>query len=414
MIRNYLLVAVKVLWRRKFFTFISLFGISFTLLVLTVATSFLDHTFGPHAPELKQDRMLGVYTVRLTSDDGSFQMTDKPGYKFLNEYVRTIPSAEKVSIFSDFTSTATYRKGEEVKLYIRRTDGEYWEILDFEFLEGRPITREDEQKANFVAVINEATREKLFNGESAMGKSITMEGQNFNIIGVVKNAPIIRMTPFSDVWVPLSTFKTSGYKETFTGGFMAAILAKSEQDLDLIRSDFKANLTKVQLPDPKKFPRILTGADTYFESFARNLEGGADDPRTGTLISILVLLAVMFIILPTINLVNINISRIMERASEIGVRKAFGASSLTLVGQFIVENILLTIIGGLLGFILSSLVLSYINNTGWIPYAQFGLNYRIFIYAFLMMIIFGIISGVYPAWRMSRLHPVEALKGGMK
>jgi putative ABC transport system permease protein len=414
MIRNYLLIAIKVLWRRKFFTFISLFGISFTLLVLTVATSFLDHTFGPHAPEIKQNRMLGVYTVRLTSEDGSFQMTDKPGYKFLNEYVRTIPSAEKVSIFSDFTPTATYRKGEEVKLYIKRTDGEYWEILDFDFLEGRPITSEDEQKANYVAVINEATREKLFNGEPAIGKSITMEGQNFTIIGVVKNAPIIRMTSFSDVWVPLSTFKTSGYKETFTGGFMAAILAKSEQDLDLIRSDFKANLTKVQLPDPKKFPRILTGADTYFESFARNLEGGADDPRTGTLISILVLLAVMFIILPTINLVNINISRIMERASEIGVRKAFGASSLTLVGQFIVENILLTIIGGLLGFILSSLVLSYINNTGWIPYAQFGLNYRVFIYAFLMMIIFGIISGVYPAWRMSRLHPVEALKGGMK
>jgi putative ABC transport system permease protein len=414
MIRNYLLVALKVLWRRKFFTFISLFGISFTLLVLTVATSFLDHTFGPHAPELKQDRMLGVYSVRLTSENGNSQMTDKPGYKFLHEYVRTIPSAYKVSIFSEFTPTATYRNGEEVKLYIKRTDGEYWEILDFEFLEGRPITKEDEQKANFVAVINEATREKLFNGELAVGKTITLDGQNFQIIGVVENAPIIRMSSFSDVWVPLSTFKTSGYKDTFTGGFQAAILAKNKQDLDLIRSDFKANLTKVQLPDPKKFKHIYTGADTYFESFARNLEGGSGDPRTGALVGILVLLAVMFIILPTINLVNINISRIMERASEIGVRKAFGASSITLVGQFVVENVLLTIVGGLAGFILSYLVLMYINDTGWIPYARFGLNYRIFIYAFLMMIVFGVISGVYPAWRMSRLHPVEALKGGAK
>jgi putative ABC transport system permease protein len=405
---------MKVLWRRKFFTFISLFGISFTLLVLTVATSFIDHTFGPHAPELKQDRMLGVYSVRLSSENGNNNMTDKPGYKFLNEYVRTIPSAEKVSIFSEFTPAATYRNGEEVKLYLKRTDGAYWEILDFQFLEGRPFTKEDDQKANFVAVINEATREKLFSGEPAVGKTITLDGQSFKVTGVVKNAPIIRMTSFSDVWVPLSTFKTSGYKETFTGGFQATILAKDKQDLDLIRSDFKANLTKVQLPDPKKFPRIITGADTYFESFARNLEGGSSDPRTGTLTGILALLAVMFIILPTINLVNINISRIMERASEIGVRKAFGASSLTLVGQFIVENILLTIIGGLIGFVLSYLVLDFFNTTGWIPYAQFGLNYRIFIYALLMMVIFGIISGVYPAWRMSRLHPVQALKGGSK
>jgi putative ABC transport system permease protein len=281
-------------------------------------------------------------------------------------------------------------------------------------VEGRPISKEDEQKANFVAVINEATREKLFNGEPAVGKRITLDGQNFQIIGVVKNASIVRRTPFSDVWVPITTFKTSGYKETFTGGFMAAILAKDESDLDLIRSDYKANLAKVQLPDPKTFSHVYSGADTYFESFSRSFTQSSDDPRTGTLIGILVMLGVMFIILPTINLVNINISRIMERASEIGVRKAFGASSMTLVGQFIIENVLLTIVGGLIGFVFSYVVLQYFNSTGWITYAQLELNYRVFLYGFIMMIFFGIISGVYPAWRMSRLHPVQALKGGVK
>ncbi len=52
--------------------------------------------------------------------------------------------------------------------------------------------------------------------------------------------------------------------------------------------------------------------------------------------------ALLFMLLPTVNLVNLNVSRIMERASEIGVRKAFGASSRTLVGQFVVENLVLT------------------------------------------------------------------------
>jgi putative ABC transport system permease protein len=64
--------------------------------------------------------------------------------------------------------------------------------------------------------------------------------------------------------------------------------------------------------------------------------------------------------------------------------------------------------------VLSYIILQYLNSTGWIPYAELGLNYRVFIYGFMMMIFFGIISGVYPAWRMSRLHPVQALKGGAK
>jgi putative ABC transport system permease protein len=123
---------------------------------------------------------------------------------------------------------------------------------------------------------------------------------------------------------------------------------------------------------------------------------------------------VLFMLLPAINLINLNVSRIMERASEIGVRKAFGASSWMLVGQFIVENVFLTLIGGMIGFVLSQLVLRSITNSGLIPYADLNLNYRIFIYGLLTAIFFGLFSGVYPAWKMSRLHPVEALRGGTR
>ena len=119
-------------------------------------------------------------------------------------------------------------------------------------------------------------------------------------------------------------------------------------------------------------------------------------------------------ILPTLNLVNINISRIMERSSEIGIRKAFGASSRTLVFQFITENIILTLIGGLIGLLLAKLGLTFIESTGVIKYAQFNFNARIFMYGFLITLFFGIFSGILPAWKMSKLHPVDALKGDGK
>jgi putative ABC transport system permease protein len=112
--------------------------------------------------------------------------------------------------------------------------------------------------------------------------------------------------------------------------------------------------------------------------------------------------------------VNLQVSRILERASEIGVRKAFGASSRTLVGQFVVENVALSLVGGALGFVLSRLVLDALSASGVLAYARFTVNSRVFLYGLGFALFFGVLSGVYPAWRMSRLHPVEALRGSTR
>jgi putative ABC transport system permease protein len=118
----------------------------------------------------------------------------------------------------------------------------------------------------------------------------------------------------------------------------------------------------------------------------------------------------LFMILPTLNLINVNLSRIMERSSEIGVRKAFGASSRILVGQFLVENLVITLLGGCIGLALSFAVLCAVNSSQIIPYVTFHFNGRVFLYGFIVTLVFGILSGVYPAWKMSRRHPVEALR----
>ena len=124
--------------------------------------------------------------------------------------------------------------------------------------------------------------------------------------------------------------------------------------------------------------------------------------------------ACLFMLLPAVNLINLNTSRIMERASEIGVRKAFGASSRTLVGQFVVENLVLTLVGAALGFVGAALLLQVINAQRDDPVRALQLNYRIFGWGVVLAVAFGLLSGVYPAWRMSRLHPVLALKGASR
>ena len=119
---------------------------------------------------------------------------------------------------------------------------------------------------------------------------------------------------------------------------------------------------------------------------------------------------VLFFLLPTLNLINLNVSRIMERSSEIGVRKAFGASSKTILFQFVFENIILTIIGGIIGFTLALILIYVINDSQVLEDTILNFNFKVFIYSLLICLFFGILSGLIPAWRMSKVHIVNALK----
>lgn len=410
MLKNYLKIAIKVLLRRKFFTFISLFGIAFTLVVLMVVTALFDHVFAPARPEVRQERSLAVYIVEIAGERN--RRNGPPGYGFLDKHVRTLPDVEKVSVFSVFGTVLSYKDGRRIESYLKRTDGEFWQILDFEFLEGAPFTSEDDNKSNFVAVINETTRRKFFGDASAVGKTIEADGQRFRVVGVVRDVPILRILPFADIWVPISTAKSTAYRTEVMGDFMALILARSSADFPAIRDEFRSRLSQVELP--RGFNRMSGQVETFFETVSRFFSPTGDTSHPWRLLAAIVALMVLFMLLPTINLVNINVSRIMERASEIGVRKAFGASSRNLVGQFVVENLVLTLIGGVLGFAGAYLVLRTISLSGVIPYADLHLNLRIFGYGLAIAVFFGLFSGVYPAWKMSRLHPVQALKGASR
>jgi putative ABC transport system permease protein len=415
MLRNYLKVALKVLARRKFFTFISLFGISVTLLVLLVAAAILDHALAPHAPETRSGRTLGVYHLAMQGP----QITEsvEPGYGFLNRYVRpmaALPGVERVALVMTEDTVISYLQGRKIESRLRRADGEFWRVLDFHFLEGGPFTAEDEKNANFVAVISESTRRRFFGGRPALGRTLEADGQRFRVVGVVPDVSVLRWTTAADLWAPISTAKSSDYKQRWMGEFYALILARSRADFPAIKADFQARLREAErhLPDPKTYRMLRASADTAFEAAAHRFSpGDATLVDAGRVRAGLVLLMLLFMLLPALNLVNLNLSRILDRASEIGVRKAFGASSRTLVGQFVVENVVLTLLGGAVSLALSALVLQGLNASGLIAYARLELNYRIFLYGLAIALFFGVLSGVYPAWRMSKLHPVQALHG---
>ncbi|MEO8359317.1 MAG: ABC transporter permease [Vicinamibacteria bacterium] len=411
MLKNYLKLSLKILGRRKFFTFVSLFGIGFTLLVLTLSAAMLDHIFAPYAPETRADRTLTVFSVRLQSADS--WSTGPAGYGLYDRYMRDLPGVERMTISSMPATVVSYWKGARIEALLRRTDADYFRILDFNFLEGAPYGQADVDESRFVAVINETTRRKYFGASPALGQMIEADGQSFKVVGVVPDVPIFRLLSMGDIYVPVTTAKSDDYKNKIRGGFIGLFLLKDKGLADSVRQEFKARLTKVELP--QQFNKIYAVPESFFGSFARMFinDFEADEPGD-RLMAIFLTIAALFMILPAVNLVNLNVSRALERSSEIGVRRAFGASARDLLLQFLFENVIISVVGGILALMAAGAVLAVLNRSDLIPYAHFALNLRIVAWGFLFALTFGVISGVWPAWRLSRLKPINALAGGSR
>jgi putative ABC transport system permease protein len=238
-----------------------------------------------------------------------------------------------------------------------------------------------------------------------------VEGQSFEIIGVVDD--VIHVNAYADLWAPLGTFPSTNYRNEVTGTFGALLLGRSPADLPRIRADVERIAKTIEPVGDEIFGKTTLMADTKVDIFSRLLLGRMNEADSGAdrLLATIGGGMLLFMLLPALNLVNLNMGRIMERSAEIGVRKAFGATSMQLAGQLIIENVLLCLAGGLVGLACAQGVLWWLEASHLIPYLEVHINLKVFGWGMLVTLVFGLLSGAIPAWKMSRLDPVHALKG---
>jgi putative ABC transport system permease protein len=414
MLRNYLLTAWKVFMRRKLFTAINLGCIVLTLVVLMVITALLDTAFWPSGVEGRSDRFLQVYGIRSQSADRNTTSTTLLGYKTIDKYLKPLGrlnGVERVSAITIPSSVSVYQGDRVSQLDLRRVDADYWKVMDFKVLAGRLPNEDDDRNGRLVAVINATTARQLFPSKPAVGQTVSVGGQNFAIIGVVGDA--MQMNAYADIWAPLSTFPSTSYQNELTGQFAALIMARTPGDLTRIQREVERVAKTFVHDDPRTYAVTTFWADSKLDVFARTLlsRQSEADSGAGRLLLMIGSAMLVFMLLPALNLVNLNMGRIMERSSEIGVRKAFGATSRQLAGQLVVENIILCLAGGLAGLACAQGMLWMLEASQLIPYLEVHINLMVFGCGMLIAFVFGLLSGVIPAWKMSRLDPVHALKG---
>jgi len=415
MLTNYIKIAWKVLLRHPFYTFITLFGISLTLTVLMVLTSFLDHLLGSHYPETKRYRSLYIERMVQTDSSRTSRNMGPMSFRFLMDYAKSLKTPERVAICSVFNTSNAYVGSQRIKLGTKFTDADFWRVLEFQFLEGKPYNEQNIANGDYVVVITDKFREQYFEDptESVVGKNVEIENINYKVIGVVKGSPITRFFTQADVYFPYTAPKSNYQTIGLRGMYIAIVEAKQKSDFKAIQNEFQARVSRIPLPREDngfKYSVLEVGCETYMDNFLDTFLDGGSGPKA-IFTTVIVFILFMLLGLPAINLVNVNVSRIMERASEIGIRKAFGAPIRTLLWQFIIENLFITFIGGAIALILTGLVIYFINTSGWIAYADLTINLNVFAVSLLVCLLFGFLSGVAPALRMSKLNIAEALRG---
>ncbi|RYE38804.1 MAG: ABC transporter permease, partial [Sphingobacteriales bacterium] len=187
MLKNYFKIAIAVLQRRKFFTFISLFGISLTLTVLLVLTAFFDKVLSPGYPDFNRSRSLHISKAAIKNTKEGWYNGSSASFHLLKNYVSKMETPEKVSIYSFSNSTNAYVGNKKLSLDYKFTDAVFWEVASFKFIEGKPFSLSDVSTAQRVAVISRHTKERYFDKQDQVtGKFIELDNVKYRVVGVVK------------------------------------------------------------------------------------------------------------------------------------------------------------------------------------------------------------------------------------
>jgi putative ABC transport system permease protein len=410
MLMNYLRTAWAVFQRRKLFTAINLLCIVLTLVVLLVVTALLQEAFFPTGVEHRSDRFLQISLMESTNQKGDSLRRSPLGYKVIDKYLKDIPGVEVVGASAGPDEAHVYRNGGVTDIKLRHTDAGYWQIMDFKVLAGRVLDAEDIDKGRMVAVLTGSMARKLFGSVGALGEKVDIGGQVFEVVGVVEDA--LHFNAFSDMWVPVTSYPSSEFRHQMSGNFTALLMARNPDELPALRQRVVDIAKTITFGDDPDYTIARMWADSKIDVVARSLTSSREiDPGSGKVIAGIAAFMLVFMLLPALNLVNLNVGRIMERSTEIGVRKAFGASSGQLALQLVLENVLLCLAGGAIALLAARCVLWWLEAAGPIRYLKVEMSLAVFGWGLLITLVFGVLSGVIPAWKMSRLDPVHALKG---
>ncbi len=301
-------------------------------------------------------------------------------------------------VSGNITGTTIFDTTEgEQRFQVNGTSESYSGIMSLKLAEGGWYTAEDVASGARVLVVGNELSSRVFGEEPALGKSLTIEGSPYTIIGVLDEVDESGITnPNEEAFIPYSAAS-----ESFGTTYFTSILVQAKDDASV--DGAKEEATAILLADHGIDNEDL--ADFTVRS-SKDLLATINSITT-IMTSFLAGIAAISLLVGGIGIMNIMLVSVTERTREIGLRKAVGAKTSDILVQFITEAVMLTFTGGVLGILFGRLLSMAAGHMMSFSPVVTGSS---IILAVCVATFIGIVFGIYPAAKAARLDPIEALR----
>lgn len=415
--------AFTILKQNPLLSTISILGTAFAITMIMAIVITWQTKYADLEPEVNRSRCLYFSAMHVQGKENKdWNNFGKPSAAFMKECIQPLPEVEACTAFStaDVALVSLTDGNNRLKVDAMSTDPDFWKIFKLQFLDGKSFTEAERGGDMQSVVISASVARKLFGTTEAAGRQMLLNREVVRIIGVVKDISVTAKDAYAQVW---SMYHSNELNVTgwwsYNGNRTIAVLARTPDDFPAIKQgvekrvkDVNAGLEQRQIDIMEQPDNIVAHVNHVWSNIRPNL------PMLYLQYGI-----ALFIILlvPSLNLCGLSNSRMQQRVSELGVRKAFGATDGTLVRQILNENLVLTLIGGVVGLIFSYLAVYamrtwlFTNSDNIGTAGDFSLSMgalfspAVFVLAFVFCLLINLLSAGLPAWLATRRTIVDSL-----